>query len=215
MKDLRVDRLENIERSERQASFNWVTRELAMAIAAPPTHSVSSLGMFEFELSTDHRLAFVHDSTGAGRAPWTEMSEDGEGSEVQYIPRVTLRKGLPYSFELGGNLGWIGISRQFVVGGYARWAMLDGWTKVPDAAIQLSYDGYIGNDQLDLGVFQLALSIGYSFDTRAPMSDKGSEFSPFVGYGFLMSHAAPRSNTEGLQGVSGHPPRFKMEPKWD
>ena len=121
MKDIRVDQLENVERSERQASFNWVTRELAMAIAAPPTHSVSSLGMFEFEVSTDHRLAFVHDSTGAGRAPWSEMSEDGEGSEVQYIPRVVVRKGLPYSFELGGNLGWLGVSRQFVVGGYARW----------------------------------------------------------------------------------------------
>ncbi len=202
MKDLRISLLAEVERGERQASFDWVTRELAMSIAAPPTHSVSSLGMFEFELSTDHRIAFVHDSTGAGRSPWSEMTEDGEASEVQYIPRITIRKGLPYSFEVGGNLGWLGVSRQFVVGGYGRWAMLDGWKKVPDAAIQLSYDGYVGNDQLELGVFQLALSIGYSFDTRSAMSEKGSEFSPFVGYGFLMSHAAPRSGVEGVAATS-------------
>ena len=124
MKDIRISMLAEVERGERQASFNWVTRELAMSIAAPPTHSVSSLGMFEFELSTDHRIAFVHDSTGAGRSPWSEMTEDGEASEVQYIPRITIRKGLPYSFEVGGNLGWLGVSRQFVVGGYGRWAML-------------------------------------------------------------------------------------------
>jgi len=202
MKDLRIDRLAELERSERQATFDWVVRELAIAIAAPPTHSVASLGMFEFELSTDHRLTFVHDGTGAGSSPWSELTEDGEGSAVQYIPRVLVRKGLPYSFEVGGNIGWLGISRQFVVGGYGRWAVLDGWTKVPDAAIQISYDGYIGNDQMDLGVFQLALSIGYTFETRSALSASGSQFSPFVGYGYLMSHAQPLSELEGVGPVT-------------
>jgi len=202
MKDLRVDRLGEVERSKRQSSFDWVVRELAIAIAAPPTHSVSSLGMFEFELSTDHRLSFVHDDTGAGSSPWSEMAEDGEASVVQYIPRVMVRKGLPYSFEVGGNVGWLGISRQFVVGGYGRWAMLDGWTKVPDAAIQISYDGYVGNDGMDLGVFQLALSLGYTFETRGALSSSGSQFSPFLGYGYLMTHAQPLTDLDGVGPVT-------------
>jgi len=202
MNDLRIDRLAEIERSDRQASFDWVVRELAITIAAPPTHSVSSLGMFEFELSTDHRMTFVHDDTGAGSSPWSALSENDEGSAVQYIPRVVVRKGLPYSFEVGGNIGWLSASRQFVVGGYGRWAVLDGWTKVPDAAIQLSYDSYVGNDQIDLGVFQLALSVGYTFETRSALSATGSQFSPFVGCGFLMSHAQPLSDIEGIGPVS-------------
>jgi len=202
MKDLRVDRLEAVERSERQASFDWVVRELAMTLAAPPTHSVASLGMFEFELSTDHRLTFVHDATGAGSSPWSALTEDGEASAVQYIPRVVVRKGLPYSFEVGGNVGWLAASRQFVVGGYGRWAVLDGWTKVPDAAIRLSYDAYVGNDQIDLGVFQLAVSVGYTFETRSALSATGSQFSPFVGYGFLMAHAQPVLDVEGLGPVT-------------
>ena len=37
MKDIRVSMLAEVERGERQASFNWVTRELAMSIAAPPS----------------------------------------------------------------------------------------------------------------------------------------------------------------------------------
>jgi hypothetical protein len=202
MNDLRVNQLESLELSERQAAFDWVVRELAVTLAAPPTHSVASLGMFEFELSTDHRITFVHDATGLGSSPWSTLTEDGEASAVQYVPRVVVRKGLPYSFEVGGNLGWLAASRQFVVGGYGRWAVLDGWTKVPDAAIQLSYDGYVGNDQLELGVFQLAVSIGYTFETRSALSSTGSRFSPFVGYGLLMAHAAPLSNTDGLGPVT-------------
>ena len=202
MNDLQVDQLSNVERSKRQGSFDWVVRELALSIAAPPTHSVSSLGMFEFELSTDHRISFVHDENGSGSSPWSELSEDGDASVVQYIPRVVIRKGLPYSFEVGGNVGWLGISRQFVVGGYGRWAMLDGWKKVPDAAIQISYDGYVGNNQLDLGVFQLALSVGYTFDTRSALSASGSRFSPFVGYGYLMTHAQPLTEVPNISSVT-------------
>lgn len=202
MNDLRIDQLEAIEGSERQATFDWVVRELAVTLAAPPTHSVASLGMFEFEISTDHRLTFVHDATGAGSSPWSALTEDGEASAVQYIPRVVVRKGLPYSFEVGGNVGWLAGSRQFVVGGYGRWAVLDGWTKVPDAAIQLSYDAYVGNDQLDLGVFQMALSVGYTFETRSALSATGSQFSPFVGYAFLMAHAQPVLEVEGVGPVT-------------
>lgn len=202
MKDLTVERLAALEQSERQAAFDFVVRELAMAISAPPTHSVSSLGMLEFELSTDHRLSFVHDEAGSGSTPWSALSEDGVGSEVIYIPRVTVRKGLPWSFEVGGNAGWFSSSRQFVVGGYGRWAMLDGWSKVPDAAIQIGYDAYVGNDQLDLGVFQLALSVGYTFETRSALSASGSRFSPFAGYGYLMAHAQPVTEVSGVGPVT-------------
>ena len=202
MKDLQVERLSQVEISGRQARLDFVVRELAMAIAAPPGHSVSSLGMFEFEVSTDHRITFVHDDSDSGGTPWSDLSEDGVGSAIVYIPRVTFRKGLPWSFEVGGNAGWVGATRQFVVGGYGRWAVLDGWSKVPDAAIQVGYDGYIGNDQLNLGVFQLALSVGYTFQTSGSKNSSGTRFSPFGGYSFLMAHAQPVSEVEGIGVVS-------------
>ena len=58
--DVVIDHLSGVESSRRQATFEFVVRDLAMALSGPPNHAVASLGLYEFEVSTDHRLAFLH-----------------------------------------------------------------------------------------------------------------------------------------------------------
>ena len=118
------------------------------------------------------------------------------------MPRVSFRKGLPWSFEVGADGGWLAGTRQFLLGGYGRWVFVGGWDKVPDAAIQIGYDGYVGNDQLDMGVFELDLSVGYTFKASYKRERPGTRFSPFVGYSFLMAHANPVSEVDGVSWVT-------------
>ena len=40
---------------------------------------------------------------------------------------------------------------------------------------------------------------------------RGSQNDPKIALWGVLGH---RCDAQGLQGVSGHPPRFKMEPKW-
>jgi hypothetical protein len=193
--DLVVDRLSEIETARRQAKLNFVVREVAGLISGPPSHAVGSLGYLEFEFSFDNRLGFLHTSPLSGEevSAWDALSEDGDASGVGYLPTVRFRKGLPWSIEVGVDFAWLAGSRQVALGGYARWAFLDGWKKVPDMALSLGYTGYIGNDELDLGVFDLALSIGYTFDVASKPGAirPATKFSPFAGYQYLMAHAAP------------------------
>ena len=124
---------------------------------------------------------------------WDAVSEDGDAARVGYMPTFRFRKGLPWSFEVGMDVAWLAGTRQMAVGGYGRWAFLDGWRQVPDMALSLGYTGYVGNDQLDLGVFDLSVSIGYTFDVA---SDKtavrpATRFSPFAGWQYLVANAAP------------------------
>jgi len=203
--DISVNRLASVPSVERQSAFDFVVRELAMSISPHPAWSVGSLGLYEFEVSVDNRLAFVHAGPlgGDGSAPWEDMTEGGDPSNVQWIPTLRVRKGLPFSFEVGGDVGWHAGTAQMLIGGYGRLAFLDGWKRIPDAAIQLRYTGYVGNDQLELGVFETDLSVGYTFLMPGLSGHPDMFFSPFAGYGFLMSHAKPLAvSVDSVIGVS-------------
>lgn len=203
--EIDLERLKDREPHLRQASFEFVVKDLAMILSGPPSFPVGSLGLYEFEISLTNRLGFVHldPPDFETNSPWNDVSPTGEASRLIWMPSLQFRKGLPYSFEIGGDVGWVGVSRQVKVGGYGRVAFLDGWTKVPDAALQLGYTGYVGNDQLDLGVFELDLSVGYTFHTPSSSGRGTTFFSPFVGYSYLMAHARPRATqSEGITAVS-------------
>jgi hypothetical protein len=205
--DVAVDRLNDVPLARRQAKFDFVVRELAVLISGPPAHAVGSLGYLEFEFAFDNRVVFLHTDAPVGEteSAWDSLIEDGDAARVGYLPTLRFRKGLPWSIEVGMDLAWLAGSRQAVLGGYARWAFLDGWSRVPDMAVQLGYRGYVGNDELDLGVFELDLSIGYTFEvvSRAGAVRPATQMSPFAGYSFLMTHAAPAFvDVEGVSRVS-------------
>jgi hypothetical protein len=201
--DIVVERLGQVDAAHRQGRFDFVVREMALSLSGAPTYAVASLGLYEFEISTDHRLAFLHvTEDGPGTSPWQDLTESGEPGAIGYMPTFTFRKGLPWSFEVGGNAGWIAGTRQFLVGGYGRWAFVGGWDKVPDVAVQVGYDGYVGNPQLDLGVFELDLSVGYTFKASAKRERPGTRFSPFAGYSYLMTHAKPVADVDEVVAVT-------------
>ena len=153
-------------------------------------------------------MGFLHTDAAAGEtiSAWDAIIEDGDAARVGYLPTFRFRKGLPWSVEVGMDFAWLAGSRQAVLGGYARWAFLDGWTKVPDVAIQLGYKGYLGNDELDLGVFEMDLSVGYTFEvsSKPGTASPATQMSPFAGYSLLMTHAAPGFvDVDGVGPVSG------------
>lgn len=205
MKDLTPSRLEAVDPLQRQATFDGVARELLLGVVPTPSWSVGALGLLEGEVAVDNRIGFVH--TQAFDGGWAALVEDGKPVSVQYVPRLTVRKGLPWSVEVGLDAGWEATTRQFVVGGYGRWAPLDGWRKVPDVAVQLGYHGYVGNDQLVGGALDFDLSVGYTLPARTSGDRPGSAFSPLIGWSMVVLHAAPRGLDFDLVGGSGFPDR--------
>ncbi len=204
--DIDVDRLNAIEPARRQARFNQVVRELVMAATPAPNHAVAALGLYELEAGIETRLAFIHTGAAAGEATsaWQDLVEDGDPAPVYFSPGLVLRKGLPYGFEVGGRANWILMTRQFVISGYGRAVPFGGWSKVPDVSIQWGYTGYVGNAQLQLGVFDLDVTIGYGFKVPGTALKRAVTISPFGGYSFLLADASPGQVDVDLVGpVSG------------
>lgn len=204
--DIVTKRLLGLEEARRQARFDWVVRDMAMALSPAPHHSTGALGLYEFEVSTTQRMSFRHtrpQGTDAQSA-WDDLVDDGEASPIGWTPGLSFRKGLPFSLEVGGHFDWVGGSRQFLAGGYGRWVVQDGWDKIPDISVQLGYTGLIGNDQLRLGVFELDLGIGYTFVPKGAKGSLRTRVSPYAGYGYLMSHASTAmAEIPGVQRVTG------------
>lgn len=191
--DVSLSRLNDLEPARRQARFNFVVRELTMAATPAPHHAVAALGLYELEAGAETRLAFIHTDAPAGdlTSAWDDLVEDGDPTPVYFSPGLVVRKGLPFGFEVGGRASWMMLTRQFVVGGYGRAVPFGGWTKVPDVSIQMGYTGYVGNDELKLGVFDLDVTLGYSFDLAGTATKRTTTFSPYGGYSFLLADASP------------------------
>ena len=177
--------------SEIAAAYKSVVEDLGAGIANKPQGS-STLGINGFDVSMGSTLVFV---TGnhfkGGPTPWERVREGNQASGALWVPDVSLRKGLPMSIEVGAHLGWMSFTRQGVLGGYGRVAPLEGYAKAPEVALQLGYTGYVGNDELDLGVTDLSLCVGKTVPFASQQQAKTHTIQPFAAAGFDWIKATP------------------------
>lgn len=200
--DIDVNGLQDLDYSTAQQMFDYVAREMAMSISPKALAPAETIGAWGFEIGFENTLAFPHTSVESDESQptwdwfssWDMLTASGEPTPgVIYIPQVRLRKGLPYSFEIGSTVGWIFNTKQAILGAYGRWAPQEGWPNVPDVALGWGYTGMIGNESLDLGVFEFDMTVGYTFAFGLDRKYTSAKFSPFVGLGFLASHATPKN----------------------
>jgi hypothetical protein len=180
--------------SAQNAAFKTVARQLAAGIANKPLSPARTLGLNGFDVQATQTWAFI---SAAGENiftpdPWERVHEDEDPSRVMWLPGIQVRKGLPLSLEAGMSWSWIGFSRQTAVGGFGRWSVIEGWDKAPDISFQVGYTGYIGNEELDLGVLDASMNIGYTFPFGYLKGINTASVSPFIGCGMLKVDASPR-----------------------
>jgi hypothetical protein len=199
-----------VDASVASAAYAYLVNEMGMSIANKPLSPAETLGVNGFDVGFNSSFSFVHARQGddSDATPWQRAHADNDPSAVVWIPSLTARKGLPGSIEVGTNLGYVGFSRQGVMGGFGRIGLVEGYRKLPDVAVQAGYSGYFGNPELELGVMDLSLSVGYTVGFGLISGINQATFSPFGGIGSLRIHAAPvlaEADIEslGLERVSG------------
>ncbi len=175
-------------------AYETVVRQLAAGIANQPVAPADTLGLHGFDVSMVNTWAFI---SARGEDvltpdPWERTHSEEEPTRVLWRPGIQLRKGLPLSLEAGANWSWIAFSRQTAIGGFGRWSVFEGWKVAPDFAFQLGYTGYVGNEELELGVLDGNMSIGYTFPFGYLKGVNQASVAPFGGIGFLKANAVPR-----------------------
>lgn len=210
-----------VDESVIQSAYHQVMHELGVAISNKPVAPAETLGINGFDLGFGTTLAFI-DTSGSSSDPsaWARVHGEGDPSSVMAIPWIQARKGLPLSLELGGNVGYIGLSHQTVFGGYGRWGLLEGYHPIPDITMQIGYSGYVGNDELELGVMDTLFTVGYTLPFGTLVGINQAQFSPYLGGGVLAVHAAPLldedtleeyqiAEVSGFQGSTNYDPEFR------
>jgi hypothetical protein len=184
--------------------YGQVVKELGVTLANKPMAPADTLGINGFAVQFGSTIGFIRTGSVDGTNPsgWDLADPDEDPQQVLYVPTVMLRKGLPASLEAGANFGWVGGTRTAVAGGYGRWSLVEGYRPIPDVTLQLGYAGYIGNDELELGVMDFSATVGYRLPFGSTALINTGAFSPYFGIGFNRMHAAPRVDLTGT-GLAG------------
>ncbi len=189
-----------------QSAYQRVVKQLGMTIANTPLGAPETLGISGFGVALTNTVGFI--DTSADSAPWRRVHEEADPSRALWVPGLTVRKGLPMSLEAGASLGYIAFSRQTQFGGWGRVGLIEGYTKLPDVALQVGYSGYVGNTELALGVMDTSLSLGKTFPFGRLVGINTASVAPYAGVGLYRIRAMPRISASaqedlGIGEVSG------------
>ncbi len=98
-----------------------------------------------------------------------------------------MRKGLPFSFEVGGSLAWLVESRMMAPTVDVRWALHEGFRYAPDFAARASLTHVIGARDLNLTTLGLDGTLSKGFGVGGVV-----HLAPYVGWTVMMVAASTR-----------------------
>lgn len=157
------------------SSTNW-GRFSAPAFLSP----AETLGLNGFEFAFEGTVVPIH----SDKQYWTAAIEGSPGS-VLFIPHLHVRKGLPFSFEVGTQLSYIPESEMFLVGAELKWALNEGFYFIPDLAIRFTINHMVGPKDFALSTGGWDLSLSKAFGVGGMIS-----LTPYAGYNMLFVHGS-------------------------
>jgi hypothetical protein len=175
-----------------QGRFRRMVRELGAALTSVSLSPPETLGHSAFALNAE--LSVVQLQQDDQNYFPTERLDMGssvprpgiEGALL--VPSIHVRKGLPWSFELGSRFAWIEKSRMAAVTGELKWALNEGFLLLPDVALRGSVTRLLGTADFGLTAVGADLSVGKQLAVGGMVT-----FTPYVGWNLVWVGAS--SNT--------------------
>jgi hypothetical protein len=177
-------------------NYRVFARQFAAAMTSATLMPPETLGHAGFAFSAEISTVFItEDPKGVNGITMptqravpcdvADMCGPGGGfkngmSSPLLIPSVHVRKGLPYSFELGGRMGWIQNSRMFVGMLELKWALNEGFTYLPDISVGGRVAKLINSTDFDLTTGGLDVAIGKQFALGGMLT-----LTPYVGWNLM------------------------------
>jgi hypothetical protein len=162
-----------------QVRFGRLASDLALAFSSPVQQPGSTTGYagFAFGLEAGYaqvKHGVVGTSAGGFTAPdyWvTRSMKPG----ALFLPGFHVRKGLPFSLELGGRLMYLSQSSYYGGQLEAKWALLEGYRSYPDVAVRGAWTTVFGQRDLRLRTLEGDVLVSKRFGVNAVTS-----FTPYL-----------------------------------
>ena len=168
------------------ADFSSLSMAIALAMQPRWSGPASTMGSRGFDIGYN----FIQNSIDGDAQYWKDAVPERTLNGLQ-TSQIHFRKGLPYSFELGGTVSSLHESRLYGVGFELKWAFVESFKYAPDFGVRTHVSTTLGSRDLSLlnaGVDSLlSKSLGLGGIMQA---------TPFVGYSWCYTQA--RSHVLGI-----------------
>lgn len=167
-----------------QRAFGELSEAFGLAMAPRLLAPAETLGINGFAFAFQFGLTGVDDSAsfwerGVRANEGTPATIDRPGS-LQTV-HLDLRKGLPYSVELGAHLTHLFNSELFGLGGSVKVALTEGLVEVPiDVAVRVGASRVVGSSELDMTLGNLDLIVSHRLGLRT------LSLTPYLAYSPLL-----------------------------
>jgi hypothetical protein len=203
--------------------FDALALDLAQGFAPNTLHPAETLGWSGFFMGLEATLTLI-DSEAIQWRCGVEGNEGTHGGNMGcnawdvadgalFVPAVHVRKGLPYSIELGFQIQYMANSELVGIGGEIRFSPFEGYREgwagyLPDVGVGFTGTYIMGSSELALGLLGVDLSISYPFTISGQFT-----ITPYVGYNFFIIGADHEqvfnswhvADPEGFEGFCANP----------
>lgn len=145
-------------------AFAGFAKELAAALTSTNLMPPGTLGHAGFSFTAELSVAFLKGASTptADQFLLPTMADFADRGPL-LLPSLHIRKGLPFSFEVGARATWIDRSRMASVLGELRWAVNEGFAYLPDISLRGYAMRLFNTREFDLGAGGLDLGVGKRF----------------------------------------------------
>lgn len=154
------------------ANFRAFAKRLAAAMTTVNLMPPETLGHSAFAISAE--LAVV-DLQGATMP--TQMPTERPMNSALLLPSIHLRKGLPWSFELGVRAAWFEKSRMGTGTLELKWALNEGFLYLPDIGVRGYVTKILNSRDFDVTAGGFDLGIGKQFAIGGMVT-----LTPYIGW---------------------------------
>ena len=167
-----------------QTEFDGVSQDLGAITSYKQLEGSSSEGILGFDVGLNAGVTKVAHSTD-----WEAATHDNSVTSLPFAD-VTVTKGLPLGFDIGGEYSVVPGSNVHLYGLEARYAILDGGIAEPAVGLRAAFTHVTGVDDLSFNTKSLGISISKGF----------GPITPFGGVAEVWTSSDP--NVAGLSSVS-------------
>ncbi|MBN1946195.1 MAG: hypothetical protein JW797_11000 [Bradymonadales bacterium] len=155
-------------------AFRALTRDLGLVMSPKGFSTAETIGEVGFEYAFE-MLFNVIDSSQVG---WQETVLDRDPSDLLLTSQFHLRKGLPFSFQLGAVLTHLFDSDMWGLGAELNWSLHEDYLNpVPDLGVRGFVNHTVGNTDLNL------TTAGFDAMLGLPVGVGGMvNLTPYLGY---------------------------------
>lgn len=162
------------------ANFRAFARRLAAAMTSVNLMPPETLGHSAFAISAELSVVDLQ-----GATELTQMPTERQMNGALLLPSIHLRKGLPWSFEVGVRAAWFEKSRMGTGTLELKWALNEGFTYLPDIAVRGHITKILNSRDFDVTAGGFDLGIGKQFAIAGMVT-----VTPYVGWNLIFVGAS-------------------------